>query len=146
MPRKRWIHMCNAPSPYTLSPLRGASGLLGLIAPEMEADVEFAAFVQEPAEEGTEDGEHERACDRPGVVFDHKAGDDVAGNKKDRGVEKNGEDPQRQDIEWKGEKEQYWSYEGVEQPQHQSSHPAGRPIRKPNARQKKRSDDQRQRV
>ena len=57
-----------------------------LVPPEVEADVEFAAFVQEPAEEGAKDRKDERARDCPGVVFDHEARDDVARGKKDGGV------------------------------------------------------------
>src|SRR5206468_522829 len=91
-----------------------------LVAPEVEADVEFAAFVQEPAEEGTEDGENERARDRPRVVFDHKAGDDVAGGEKDRRVQKNRKDSQSQNIEWKGQEKKHGPYEGIEKSQHQS--------------------------
>ncbi len=52
----------------------------------MKADVELAAFVEEPANEGTERGKHERSGDRPGIVFDHQTVDDVTHAEENGGV------------------------------------------------------------
>ena len=57
-----------------------------LIAPEMKTYINLAAFVQEPAEEGTEGRKDDRSENSPRIVLDHEAGNDIAGAEENGGV------------------------------------------------------------
>ena len=79
--------------------------MLGLlVAPEVKADVELAAFVEDPAEEGAEYGKQDGSGDRPRIIADHQPRNNIPDAEKYRGVQENGEDAEGQYIERECEK------------------------------------------
>ena len=94
---------------------------MSLVAPEVKTDVKLAAFVEEPAEHGAEYGEKNRACDRPRIIADHQAGNNIADTKEYGGIQKNSKNSEGEDVQREREKQEDGPHKSVQKPKDESA-------------------------
>ena len=85
----------------------------GLEPPEVEGAFDFAALVEDPAEERAECGEQNGPGDRPRVILNHEVVHDIAGGEENRGIEEDREKAERQNVEGQGQEQKHGTDEGV---------------------------------
>src|ERR1035438_10254576 len=94
-----------------------------LVSPEVKTDIEFAVFVQHPAEENAEGGKDERPGNGPGVIFNHETGDDISGAEKNGGVQENLENSEGENVQRERQEKKNGPDNRIEKPEHERSQP-----------------------